>query len=56
MPPARDGSQVATMTVDGLTYRPNRFTVKVGQPVEWHIDARLAEGCGRILVAREHWR
>jgi sulfite exporter TauE/SafE len=44
--------QVAAMTIDGLTYRPNRFTVKVGQPVEWQIDARRAEGCGRILVAR----
>ena len=50
--PPSGTAQVATMTVDGLTYRPNRFTVKVGQPVEWHIDARLAEGCGRILVAR----
>jgi sulfite exporter TauE/SafE len=44
--------QVVTMTIDGLAYRPNRFTVKVGQPVEWQIDARHAEGCGRILVAR----
>jgi sulfite exporter TauE/SafE/copper chaperone CopZ len=44
--------QIVTMTIDGLDYRPNRFRVKVGKPVEWHIDARNAEGCGRILVAR----
>ena len=44
--------QVVEMTVDGLEYRPNRFTVKAGVPVEWRIDGRTAEGCGRILVAR----
>ncbi len=44
--------QVVEMTVNGLEYRPNRFTVKVGIPVEWRIDGRDAEGCGRILVAR----
>lgn len=44
--------QVVEMTVSGLEYRPSRFTVKVGIPVEWRIDGRDAEGCGRILVAR----
>lgn len=44
--------QVVEMTVIGLEYRPNRFTVKAGIPVEWRIDGREAEGCGRILVAR----
>jgi uncharacterized protein len=49
--PARQ-VQIVTMTISGLEYRPNRFTVKAGLPVEWRIDARDAEGCGRILVAR----
>jgi sulfite exporter TauE/SafE/copper chaperone CopZ len=44
--------QVVEMTVDGLEYRPNRFVVRAGSPVEWRIDAREAEGCGRILVSR----
>jgi sulfite exporter TauE/SafE/copper chaperone CopZ len=44
--------QVVDMTISGLEYRPNRFTVKAGIPVEWRINAREAEGCGRILVAR----
>ena len=44
--------QVVEMTISGLAYRPNRFTVKAGIPVEWRIDGRDAEGCGRILVAR----
>jgi sulfite exporter TauE/SafE/copper chaperone CopZ len=45
-------AQVVEMVIDGIEYRPNRFTVKVGVPVQWRIDARHAEGCGRILVAR----
>jgi sulfite exporter TauE/SafE len=45
-------AQVVDMVIDGLEYRPNRFTVKAGVPVQWRIDARHAEGCGRILVAR----
>lgn len=49
---AAQPAQVVEMKIDGLSYEPNRFTVKVGVPVEWRIDAREAEGCGRILVAR----
>jgi uncharacterized protein len=49
--PARQ-VQVVEMTISGFDYRPNRFTVKAGVPVEWRIDGRDAEGCGRILVAR----
>lgn len=44
--------QIIEMKVVGLEYMPNRFTVKRGIPVEWRIDAREAEGCGRVLVAR----
>ncbi|WP_165923314.1 sulfite exporter TauE/SafE family protein [Bosea sp. BK604] len=47
--PAR---QVIDMTVSGFDYIPNRFVVKAGLPVEWRIDAREAEGCGRILISR----
>jgi len=31
---------------------PNLFVVKAGVPVEWRIDAKEAEGCGRILISR----
>ena len=44
--------QVVEMKVVGFEYQPNRFTVKAGIPVEWRIDAREAEGCGRILISR----
>lgn len=43
--------QIVTMTINGYDYRPNRFTVEQGMPVEWHIDARRAAGCGLILLA-----
>jgi sulfite exporter TauE/SafE/copper chaperone CopZ len=45
--------QIAEMKIDGYEYIPNRFTVKAGIPVEWRIDAREAEGCGRILIMRK---
>lgn len=44
--------QVVEMKAVGLAFQPNRFTVKASIPVEWRIDGREAEGCGRILVAR----
>lgn len=43
--------QIVTMTIDGYHYRPNRFTVQQGVPVEWHIDASRSVGCGLILLA-----
>jgi sulfite exporter TauE/SafE/copper chaperone CopZ len=44
--------QIAEMKIEGFDYIPNRFTVKAGVPVEWRIDARHAEGCGRVLIMR----
>jgi sulfite exporter TauE/SafE len=46
----RDGKQIANMKIVGLEYLPNRFAVVEGVPVEWHIDATEAEGCGRVIV------
>ena len=43
--------QRISMKVVGLDYQPNQFTVKLGVPVQWWIDASQADGCGRILVA-----
>ena len=43
--------QTVTMTINGYDYRPNRFTVQQGVPVEWRIDASRAAGCGLILLA-----
>jgi uncharacterized protein len=43
--------QIVTMTINGYDYRPNRFTVQQGVPVEWHIDASRSVGCGLILLA-----
>lgn len=51
-PPMTQWRQIVEMKVVGLEYQPNRFTVKTGVPVEWRIDGREAEGCGRILVSR----
>lgn len=48
--PIKDGKQIVQMKVVGLEYVPNRFTVVEGIPVEWQIDAKEAEGCGRVLV------
>jgi len=38
------------MKVVGYKYQPNRFAVVQGVPVEWRIDARLATGCGHIII------
>ncbi len=46
-------TQIAEMKVVGLEYHPNRFVVQQGVPVVWRIDAREAEGCGRVLIARK---
>jgi uncharacterized protein len=48
--PIVDGYQTVDMTVVGLEYQPNQFTVTQGVPVVWQIDAREAEGCGRIII------
>lgn len=45
-----DGKQIIEMTVDGLQYKPNRFTVYEGIPVEWKIDGSRAQGCGQVLI------
>ena len=39
------------MRIVDYDYRPNRFTVTQGVPVEWWIDASEAAGCGRFLLA-----
>jgi sulfite exporter TauE/SafE/copper chaperone CopZ len=46
-------AQIVDMKIDGFEYVPHRFTVKAGVPVEWRIDAREAEGCGRVLIMRK---
>jgi sulfite exporter TauE/SafE len=46
-------AQIVEMKIDGYDYVPNRFTVKAGIPVEWRIDGREAEGCGRVLIMRK---
>ena len=43
--------QIVTMTINGYDYRPNRFNVQQGVPVEWRIDASKSVGCGLILLA-----
>jgi hypothetical protein len=45
--------QIVEMKIEGFDYIPNRFTVKAGIPVEWRIDGREAEGCGRVLIMRK---
>ena len=45
-----DGKQIANMKVVGLEYQPNRFAIEQDVPVEWRIEAKEAEGCGRFLV------
>ncbi len=49
--PPVEKKQIVEMRIDGFEYIPNRFVVKQGLPVEWRIDGRDAEGCGRILIA-----
>jgi protein-disulfide isomerase/sulfite exporter TauE/SafE len=49
--PIVDGKQIVEMKIVGYAYQPHQFNVVQGIPVEWRIDAREAEGCGRILIA-----
>ena len=49
--PIVDGSQTVEMKIVGLSYEPNQFVVTQGVPVVWRIEAREAEGCGRVLMA-----
>ncbi len=49
--PIVDGKQIVDMKIVGYTYQPHRFFVTQGLPVEWRIDASLAAGCGRIIIA-----
>jgi uncharacterized protein len=49
--PVVDGKQIVEMKLIGYQYQPHQFNVVQGIPVEWRIDAREAEGCGRILIA-----
>ncbi len=49
-PRIENGKQIIEMTVNGYTYTPNRFKVYQGIPVEWRVDGRNAQGCGRVLV------
>lgn len=46
-----DGVQVVNMRIQGYEYYPSQFTVEVGKPVEWVVDASKAAGCGKVLVA-----
>ncbi len=39
------------MKVVGLKYTPERFTVRQGVPVEWHVDGSGAQGCAQVLTA-----
>lgn len=50
LPRIENGKQIVDMTVDGYQYKPNRFTVYQGIPVEWRIDGRNAQGCGRVVT------
>jgi len=45
-----DGKQIANMKVVGLEYQRHRFAIEQDVPVEWRIEAKEAEGCGRFLV------
>ncbi len=46
---ANQGPQVIKLEVRGLDYYPEKFTIKKGVPVEWHIDGRKAAGCAKIF-------
>jgi uncharacterized protein len=48
--PIVDGKQIVDMKIIGYNYQPNRFAVLQGIPVEWRIDARVAAGCGHIII------
>jgi uncharacterized protein len=49
--PVVDGKQIIEMKIVGYQYEPHQFNVVQGIPVEWRVDATLAQGCGRILLA-----
>jgi sulfite exporter TauE/SafE/protein-disulfide isomerase len=49
--PVVDGKQIVEMKIVGYQYEPHQFNVVQGIPVEWRVDASLAQGCGRILLA-----
>jgi plastocyanin domain-containing protein len=48
--PIVDGKQIVDMKIVGYSYQPSRFAVVQGVPVEWRIDARVASGCGHIII------
>jgi uncharacterized protein len=48
--PIVDGKQIVDMKIVGYSYQPNQFAVLQGIPVEWRIDARVAAGCGHIII------
>jgi sulfite exporter TauE/SafE/copper chaperone CopZ len=48
--PIVDGKQIVDMRIVGYSYQPSRFAVVQGVPVEWRIDARIASGCGHIII------
>ena len=50
LPQIENGKQIVNMKVEGYTYTPNRFRVVQGIPVEWRIDGKRAEGCGRVIT------
>lgn len=45
--------QVVRMEVTASGYQPSTFTVKLGVPVRWEVDASKASGCTGALVSRE---
>lgn len=54
LPPIVDGVQVIRMTAggSGTGYSPDRFVVRAGVPVEWHVDQQEVAGCLSSLVSR----
>jgi uncharacterized protein len=48
--PIVNGKQIVDMKIIGYSYQPSRFAVVQGVPVEWRIDARMASGCGHIII------
>jgi plastocyanin len=51
----KSGTQVVNMTQMPGGYKPNQFTVKVGVPVKWVIDAQNPDTCsGSIMMQSEN--
>jgi sulfite exporter TauE/SafE/copper chaperone CopZ len=48
--PILGGKQIVDMKIVGYNYQPSKFAVVQGIPVEWRIDARVAAGCGHIII------